>query len=203
MNFDHVVVWWGYTQITGTSCGRCAQIAWTSHWGCAQIKWTSHGGRAPIRWTHNGTCSHIPYIRSLPTEQSVRLFPCGLILRRFCTNRKTRKSFAAEEVIVMNMTNRENYADDTPQQHQRAEQNSNLVAVGFTPTLCRGHSTGCAGMLCSFKYCAVASVAYKVNPSWRSLLAVGRNFGCKDCCSENKERSTKVLLKILHNRASS
>lgn len=72
------------------------------------IPWGTHAYQVDTQWdmlTHQG---HIPYIRSLPTEQSVRLFPYGLILRRFCTNRKTRKSFAAEEVIVMNMTNREN-----------------------------------------------------------------------------------------------
>ena len=83
-------------------------ILWGMHTNSVDIPLGLRAYQVDTQWdmlTHQG---HIPYIRSLPTEQSVRLFPYGLILRRFCTNRKTRKSFAAEEVIVMNMTNREN-----------------------------------------------------------------------------------------------
>lgn len=132
MNFDHVVVWLGYTQITGTSYGMLTNnedIPWGMRADEVDIPW---GGRAPIRWTHNGTCAHIKgtsHIRSLTKEQS-STFSCGLILRRFCTKRKklsdidflqrkftanakvqipsAAKSVTAEEVIVMKMTNREN-----------------------------------------------------------------------------------------------
>ena len=47
------------------------------------IPWGTRAYQVDTQWdmlTHQG---HIPYIRSLPTEQSVRLFPYGLILRSF------------------------------------------------------------------------------------------------------------------------
>lgn len=77
VNFDHVIVWWGCTQITGTSYGMLTNnedVPWGMRADEVDIPW---GRRAPIRWTHNGTCAHIKgtsHIRSLTKEQSVRRF---------------------------------------------------------------------------------------------------------------------------------
>lgn len=123
MHTDHRDILWGMRT-------NSVDIPLGLHAGQVDIPWGTRAYQVDTQWdmlTHQG---HIPYIRSLPTEQSVRLFPCGLILRRFCTKRKklsdidflqrkftanakvqipsAARTVTAEEVIVMKMTNREN-----------------------------------------------------------------------------------------------
>ena len=92
VNFDHVIVWWGCTQITGTSYGILTNnedIPWGMRADEVDIPW---GRRAPIRWTHNGTCAHIKgtyHNRYLTKEQSVRRFRAAWFLEDFVQKGKS------------------------------------------------------------------------------------------------------------------